>query len=78
MGTSGGIGRFRVFPLLGTGKARFSFPQVFDIMVDEITAKFGSETGSENQSIEEVVILIIFGDISLAEYLISTFKARKR
>ena len=57
------------FPLLGTGKARFSSLQVFDIMVNEIIAKIGTD----NQSIEEVAI-VIFGDISLAEYLISTLK----
>ncbi|WP_354635371.1 GUN4 domain-containing protein [Planktothricoides raciborskii] len=57
------------FPLLGTGKARFTSLQVFDIMVNEIIAKIGTD----NQSIEEVAI-VIFGDISLAEYLISTLK----
>jgi O-acetyl-ADP-ribose deacetylase (regulator of RNase III) len=65
------------FPLLGTGKARFSFLQVFNIMVNEITANLSSDLGSDNQSIEEVVI-VIFGDISLAEYLISTLNGIKR
>jgi O-acetyl-ADP-ribose deacetylase (regulator of RNase III) len=60
------------FPLLGTGQAQFSPLQVFNIMVNEIIAKLGSD----NQSIEEVVI-VIFGDIYFAEYLIATLKDKK-